>query len=67
MRGDRATNDLAKMREAYWRELQNLRQQLFQKQQAEEQGDHFEPESIDLFSTVKEEPNIFMIYSDIND
>jgi predicted protein tyrosine phosphatase len=42
--------DLSRMREAYFKELQNLRQQLFRKQQASEKGEEFQPDMVCLFN-----------------
>ena len=36
-------NELSKLRESYWREVQSLRQQLYQKQQAEAEKDWYSP------------------------
>eukprot|EP00434_Breviolum_minutum_P014155 symbB.v1.2.012480.t1/scaffold861.1/size176854/10 len=55
LRADRSRNELSKLRESYWREVQSLRQQLYQKQQAEEQGEDFTPDSVDLFKTKQED------------
>ncbi|CAK9071245.1 Uncharacterized protein SCF082_LOCUS35309 [Durusdinium trenchii] len=49
LRADRSRSELSNLRESYWREVQNLRQQLYKKQQAEEHGIEFTPASIDLF------------------
>ena len=39
-------NELSKLRESYWREIQSLRQQLYQKQQAEADTVHAERERV---------------------
>jgi len=58
LRADRSRSELTKLRESYWREVQNLRQQLYKKQQAKEHGKEFVPDSVDLFSS-KEAANEF--------
>lgn len=50
LRADRSRSELSKLRESYWREVQNLRQQLYRKERAEESGKDFVPASVDLFS-----------------
>ncbi|CAE7203547.1 unnamed protein product, partial [Symbiodinium natans] len=56
LRAQRARSELARMREAYYREVAGLRQQLVRKQQAEERGDEFVPDIISHFS-VSERPS----------
>lgn len=51
LRADRSRSELSKLRESYWREVQNLRQQLYRKERAEESGKDFVPASVDLFSS----------------
>eukprot|EP00435_Cladocopium_sp_Y103_P015367 s2604_g3.t1 len=51
LRADRSRSELSKLRESYWREVQNLRQQLYRKERAEECGKDFVPASVDLFSS----------------
>ncbi|CAE8722034.1 unnamed protein product, partial [Polarella glacialis] len=50
LRAERAKNDLSKMRETYYHEIQGLRQQLLVKEVQEEKGEDFEPNIVSLFN-----------------